>query len=237
MLEIVYVRPLRAQIRPPRRPDESTPRSSPWRVGDRSRRVGSSRGGADQRAPAAGAVSIQLTALDSRVAAGDPPEDVSERIGAIHRLVGDGLLEARNAVRALRDEGLPLVRRLRRLCDFHGARFIVTGQALSLRREATHALYRVAQEALTNAAKHAPGGAVSVSLNFGPDGARIRIDNERSDVHGSSPLASAGGGYGLAGLRERVQLAGGRFHAGPSNAGWRVSADVGIQCGSHGRGG
>lgn len=75
-----------------------------------------------------GAVSIQLTALDSRVAAGDAPDSVRDRIGAIHRLVGDGLSEARDAVRALREDGLPLETRLRHLCDLHGAALDIRGR-------------------------------------------------------------------------------------------------------------
>jgi signal transduction histidine kinase len=60
-----------------------------------------------------GAVSIQLAALDSRIAAGDAPADVHERIEALHRLVGESLDEARDAVRALRADGRHLIRRLK----------------------------------------------------------------------------------------------------------------------------
>jgi signal transduction histidine kinase len=173
-----------------------------------------------------GAVSIQLTALDSRVAAGDAPEDLRERIGAIHRLVGEGLDEARDAVRALREHGLPLVKRLRRLCDLHGAAFDVQGQARALNADAALTVHRVAQEALTNAEKHAPEAPVSVWLSFGADVVGVRIDSERSDMEASSPLASGGGGYGLVGMRERVHLAGGRLAAGPAESGWRVTANI-----------
>ena len=54
-----------------------------------------------------GAVSVQLTALDSCVAAGDAPADVRERISDMHRLVRDGLGEARDAVRSLREPAPP----------------------------------------------------------------------------------------------------------------------------------
>jgi signal transduction histidine kinase len=173
-----------------------------------------------------GAVSVQLSTLDSCVAAGAAPADVRDRIEAIHRLVDEGLGEARDAVRALRDQGPPLVRRLRRLCELHDATFGVHGQALALRPDATLTLYRVAQEALTNAEKHAPTALISVCLSFDADLVGIRIDSERPDPESSSPLASAGGGYGLIGMHERVQLAGGSFEAGPTEDGWRVIADI-----------
>jgi signal transduction histidine kinase len=173
-----------------------------------------------------GAVSVQLTALDSRVAAGDAPTDVRERIEAIHRLVGEGLGEARDAVRALRGDGLSLLGQVSRLCELHGASFDVQGQARAHRPNVGHALYRVAQEALTNAEKHAPNAPVSVRLSSDPDLVSIRIDNQRPASDACSPLASAGGGHGLRGMRERVQLAGGHLHAGPTEDGWRVTAEI-----------
>jgi signal transduction histidine kinase len=176
-----------------------------------------------------GAVSVQLTALDSRVAAGDEPTDVRERIEAIHRLVGEGLGEARDAVRALRGDGLSLVGQVSRLCELHGARFDVQGRTEALRGGVELTLYRVAQEALTNAEKHAPNAPVSVRLRFDADRVSIRIDNEHPDTGAWSPLAAAGGGYGVRGMRERVQLVGGRLQAGPTESGWRVTADVPIR--------
>ncbi len=173
-----------------------------------------------------GAASIQLTALDSRVAARDAPASVRERIGAIHRLVGDGLGEARAAVRALREDDLLLDRQLARLCELHGAAFGVQGEARSLGPETTLTLYRVAQEALTNVDKHAPKAAVSVQLLFDVEVVGVRIDNGHSGMEAAGPLASSGGGYGLAGMRERVQLTGGSLEAGPTEDGWRVCAMV-----------
>ena len=175
-----------------------------------------------------GAVSIQLTALDLRVAAGDAPAAVRDRIGAIHRLVGAGLGEARDAVRALRAEDAPLVTQIERLCALHGARFDVLGPPRSLGAEATLTFYRVAQEAMTNADRYAPGAPVSVHLTFDTDTVGIRIDNARSPARtpASRPAASAGGGLGLVGMRERVESAGGRIRAGTTEDGWQVTADI-----------
>ncbi|MEV4926881.1 sensor histidine kinase [Streptomyces roseoverticillatus] len=86
------------------------------------------------------------------------------------------------------------------------------------------AAYRVVQEALTNAAKHAPGAEVAVTVDTGPRETLVTV------VSGPAPeggAPSAGGsGTGLLGLRERVALAGGEFTAGTStdDGGFRVSA-------------
>lgn len=77
--------------------------------------------------------------------------------------------------------------------------------------------YRVVQESLTNAAKHAPGEAVSVRLDHGTDALTITIANALATVPGRR-------GRGLIGLRERVRLAGGSLTAGPDGDHFRVLA-------------
>jgi signal transduction histidine kinase len=171
-----------------------------------------------------GAVSIQLTALDSRVAAGDPPEALRGRVRGLHSLVGDGLQEARDAVRALRDDKLSLETQVRRLCALHGATLRLEGRSRPLRADQALALYRVVQEALTNAAKHAPDASVTVALTYEEGEVTITVDNQRGSA--SSPLADTGGGHGLDGMRARVELVGGRSTAGPLDGGWRVTAAV-----------
>jgi signal transduction histidine kinase len=52
----------------------------------------------------------------------------------------------------------------------------------------------------------------------------VTVDD--TGVAGASPLASTGGGYGLRGMRERVELVGGSLDAGPYGGGWRVRAEV-----------
>jgi signal transduction histidine kinase len=83
--------------------------------------------------------------------------------------------------------------------------------------------YRVVQEALTNAMKHAAGSAVTVRLAVG-DGA-LEVEVRDAGAAGPPPeLAASGAGLGLAGMRERVEAVGGRLDAGPWNRGWRVLA-------------
>ncbi|WP_433303269.1 sensor histidine kinase [Actinoplanes sp. CA-030573] len=79
--------------------------------------------------------------------------------------------------------------------------------------------YRVVQEALTNARKHAPGRAVELVLDGGPgDGLRIEVSNPVSGAATAMP----GSGLGLIGVAERVELAGGRLTHGTSRGRFRL---------------
>jgi signal transduction histidine kinase len=74
------------------------------------------------------------------------------------------------------------------------------------------AAYRVIQEALTNAGKHAPGGAVAITLDYRPAELAVAVLNRRP----TRPVAAMpSGGYGLVGLRERVRAVGGDLRAEP----------------------
>ena len=177
-----------------------------------------------------GALSIQLTALDTLVRTGASRDDLRLQIERGHQLVGEGLDEARQAVRALRDEQTPLDGQLRRLAQQHRAGVEVAGTPRPLRAEPSLALYRVAQEALTNAAKHAPGAPVTVRLSFDNEAVAVTVRNELpgsgSDGTARHPLRGSGGGYGLPGMKERVQQAGGHCEAGPDGEGWQVTASI-----------
>ncbi|WP_149085458.1 MULTISPECIES: sensor histidine kinase [Microbacterium] len=83
------------------------------------------------------------------------------------------------------------------------------------------AAFRIVQEALSNAVRHAPGARVSVRLHAGPEGLRISVRNA-APPH---PSESHPGGYGLRGMRERAELLGGSLTAGPTvDGGWEVDA-------------
>ncbi|MFC3741655.1 sensor histidine kinase [Paractinoplanes deccanensis] len=106
------------------------------------------------------------------------------------------------------------------------------GQPVTLSEEGTPpemgagrelAAYRVVQEALTNALKHAAGQPTAVELAYQPDGVTIAVTTARAT--GSGPVT--GSGRGLAGLRERVELFGGELTAGPrADGGFAVRARV-----------
>ena len=187
-----------------------------------------------------GALVIQLEALSATVEASTagtstagtstagpgPWPEVSDGLRRIRSLAADGLAEARSAVRALRDDAPPLPDQLRRLCDTRGAALEVTGTVRGLGPEVAHALYRAAQESLTNAAKHAPGVPPGVRLSFEDGQVALMVANGAPDAP-PGPLARSGAGYGLDGIRERVRLLGGEVTAGPdSEGGWRVSARI-----------
>ncbi|WP_157528838.1 sensor histidine kinase [Nocardia sp. NRRL S-836] len=95
------------------------------------------------------------------------------------------------------------------------------GQAHPLPSRVSHAAYRVAQEGLTNAAKHAPGAAVQVTVKYEPDALVVEVRNNPS--RNGSPDGEPG--VGLIGLGERVRLAGGILHVGAlPSGGFRIAA-------------
>ncbi|PSL58173.1 signal transduction histidine kinase [Saccharothrix carnea] len=94
------------------------------------------------------------------------------------------------------------------------------GQAVPLPAKVSHAAYRIAQEGLTNANKHAPGASVQVTVKYEPDALVVEVRN-------NPPRAKlpSGGGFGLIGLGERVRLAGGMLHVGElPTGGFRIAA-------------
>lgn len=92
-----------------------------------------------------------------------------------------------------------------------------TPQALSAR--ADHTAYRVVEEGLTNAAKHAPGQPATVSLTWETDTLLVAVDN---------PIAATAGdavpGHGLTGLQERTESAGGMLRHGTAEGEFRLAA-------------
>lgn len=171
-----------------------------------------------------GALSIQLTAVQTVARGGADHDELLRQIDQSRELVGEGLEEAHQAVRALRNDSLPLSRQLERLCELHTCSFDLDGIERPLAAEATLALYRAAQEALTNADKHAPGASVRVSLAFTTQEATVSVHNGAPT---QPPQARSGRGFGLPGMRDRMLLAGGRCDFGPDAAGgWRVTATL-----------
>jgi signal transduction histidine kinase len=161
---------------------------------------------------------------------------VSELEAAIeraHQHATSGLDEARAAIEALRGDDLPGPERLAALADSFAAgwdvkcELEVSGEPRQLSSEARLAIYRTAQEALTNVRKHADPRAVEIHLDYGADGTRLEVadygaPSANGNGNGQGPLAAAGSGYGVSGMRERAELLGGRLEAGPSADGYRV---------------
>jgi signal transduction histidine kinase len=124
------------------------------------------------------------------------------------------------------------------------ATLTIEGTARPLPADASLALYRAVQEALTNVARYAPGARTSIVLRYGSDHTSLIVEDRLStavspqstdgapsgpggglpDVGGGLP--GVGGGRGLAGMRERLERAGGSMRAGPTDQGWLVELDV-----------
>ena len=104
----------------------------------------------------------------------------------------------------------------------------VSGTAVALPADVDRALYRVVQESLTNAVKHAAGHSAVVDLRYEPTLLRVTV---RNDGAGTGSRGSSG--HGLVGMRERVLSLGGRFSAEPvPEGGWEVIATVPLREGA-----
>ncbi|MFE7775514.1 sensor histidine kinase [Streptomyces sp. NPDC057445] len=98
------------------------------------------------------------------------------------------------------------------------------GESRPLAAAADHAAYRIAQEALTNAFKHAPGAPIVVELRHEPDSFVVEIVNAAAPGVVDAVGEVVSGGQGLTGLHERARLVGGMVHAGPiDGGGFRVA--------------
>jgi signal transduction histidine kinase len=148
-----------------------------------------------------------------------------------HRLGKSGLEEARRAIGVLRDDELPGPERLASLsAQFQAVngvpcQFTVSGQARDLPSETRLAVYRVAQEALTNITKHA--GPERVEMHLGYEPRRIRLTVENFAMNTEPPQAADDSpGYGLTGMRERAELLGGELTTAMTPGGFRVELRV-----------
>jgi len=95
-----------------------------------------------------------------------------------------------------------------------GIRLIVCGPMASLPPGVELAAYRIVQEALTNARRHAPGAAVDVELHYTAAALRLRVRD-----NGPGPLAPQASSHGLLGMRERAAAVGGELRTGAASGG------------------
>ncbi|MFF2329077.1 MULTISPECIES: sensor histidine kinase [unclassified Streptomyces] len=176
-------------------------------------------------------LSAQLVHLEAarllieREPAGEFRDHVLERVVAARSMAREGLAETRQALSALRGEVSPVEEFLRQLVVEEPAEVHVTGARRTLTAEASQTVRRVAQEALTNVRKHAPGARVRVRLEYLPDEIALEV-TDSGGRRGEGELAVSGSGYGLMGMRERAELMGGSLEAGPGEEGFVVSLRV-----------
>lgn len=182
---------------------------------------------------------LSLIALHTGVLAtrsGTLPAPVAERLGLLRTTAVEALTDLRDVLGVLHDPDAtptgaaltPVMREVGELADearAAGQHIELTTDGLPERVPTTHrlAVYRIVQEALTNARKHADGAPVTVRIDYGPPATLVEVTNPpgtpRSDTVGS--------GYGLVGLRERVTALGGHLNSGPAGAGaWRLAVRI-----------
>jgi len=176
---------------------------------------------------------LQLEGARMLAASGRAGEELPAALERAHHLARAGLEEARRAIGALRDDELPGADRLEQLAadferDSHiAAKLEVSGAPRPLPSETSLTIYRVAQEALTNCAKHARPKCVELRLQYEPRGTRLVVEDHasiaaRAHLRDGAYGGMNGDGYGLTGMRERAELAGGHFDAAPTLDGFRV---------------
>jgi signal transduction histidine kinase len=100
----------------------------------------------------------------------------------------------------------------------------VTGDLASVEAIIGVVVYRVVQESLNNAARHAPHAAVRVEVAVGPDAVEVSVVN--GGGIGGGEVSGGAHGVGLIGMRERVEAVGGTLSAGPAGDAWAVRARV-----------
>ncbi|MBT2440606.1 sensor histidine kinase [Streptomyces sp. ISL-36] len=170
---------------------------------------------------------VHLEAARLQIESGADREQILERVVAARSMAREGLAETRHALSALRGDMVPVEDYLRELAREDRAEVEVTGRRRPLPAEASQAVRRVAQEALTNVRKHAPGARTRLLLAYEVGEIVLEIrDSGASGVVERAGLAASGSGYGLLGMRERAELLGGTLDAGPEGEGFTVRLRV-----------
>jgi signal transduction histidine kinase len=182
---------------------------------------------------------VAVQAEAARLTTPGLPAAGAQRLSAIGDTARAALTEMRRLLGVLREdaehetpvlEPQPGLRQLNELLDEAraatgaGTRLILRGPPELLDPGVELAVYRIVQEALTNARRHAPGAAVDVELHYTEDTVRLRI---RDNGPGQSSTEAESGGLGLLGMRERAVAVGGRLRSGPvAGGGFLVEATL-----------
>ena len=176
----------------------------------------------------------------ARLAVEDRPADADAALGEAERLGRRSLADVRRAVGLLAAPSgngaappLPSTADVPALVTEYKAAGVqasvaVTGDVDRLSAATSLALYRIVEESLANAARHAPGAGVDVEVRIEEHRAVLRVANGPATGMAAGPLpaSDARAGLGLRGIRQRTELIGGRVDVGPSGAGWCVEVDV-----------
>jgi signal transduction histidine kinase len=186
-------------------------------------------------------IAIQAEAAPYKVA--DPAPELVESFADIRASALSGLQELRRVLGVLRQDG-PLTMPQPGLDDLavllESARdggvtveADITGSPRQLPEGVDLSAYRIVQEALSNAMRHAPGAEVRVNLDYGDAELKIQVRNTGRDDEGNDMWRGVGAGHGIIGMRERAAMLGGDLIAGPTQDGqFLVSAALPLSTGS-----
>jgi signal transduction histidine kinase len=180
-------------------------------------------------------IAIQAEAAPYKTA--DPPPELVESFGEIRASALAGLGELRRVLGVLRT-GIPGTAPQPGLGDLDAlvdsarsggvsVTVVCSGEPVAPLPEGVDlSAYRIVQEALSNAMRHAPGSQVRVSVAYRGDVLELEVRNDAvASVLVGSGARDAGGGHGLVGMRERAAMLGGTLDAGPTeDGGFMVSA-------------
>lgn len=179
---------------------------------------------------------IAVQAQAGGVIAGIEPEKAAEVLAAIESEASRTLAEMRSMVRVLREEeavayspqlGVADLPALARADATPTVEVSLDGSFTRLARPVDAALYRLAQESLTNAVRHARSATrVGIDVRREGDAVRLRVSDDGQTDPGTAPEP----GFGLLGMAERAQLLGGSLCAGPGpEGGWVVEAVLPVE--------
>ncbi|MGW0824762.1 sensor histidine kinase [Streptomyces sp. NPDC002845] len=173
--------------------------------------------------------SISIVKLQAGVAvhlARKRGEEVPPALLAIQEASGEAMRELRATLEVLRTDeptGTPALLVERARAAGLTVDLTVTGDERPLTAAVDRAAYRIVQEGLTNAARHAGPAKVSVQLDYGAEKLAIRVDDDGC----ADPARPPAPGTGLTGMRERVTALGGSLDAGPrADGGFSVRAEL-----------
>jgi signal transduction histidine kinase len=165
----------------------------------------------------------------------DLPESARAEFGSLSEVAREALAEMRQLLGVLRHDQPAALAPQPELADLPALVATARQAGLSVELSVPAALdhvpsgvgvcaYRIVQESLSNASQHAPGAAVTVSVDHDSGAVLLRVANGPGGSAGPSGK-ERGVGHGLTGMRERVALLGGSLSAGPSpDGGFVVSA-------------
>ncbi|MFL6293863.1 MAG: ATP-binding protein, partial [Thermoanaerobaculia bacterium] len=173
------------------------------------------------------AIAFQLEAAEALLAQQTEPERVRRSVTAALDLTRKGLEEARRSVLDLRAaplEGRTLPAALAELTSEAGVTFESPPALVPLPPAVEVGLYRIAQEAIQNALRHAAAAHVALRLETSADRVRLTVQD---DGKGFPEGTDSSGRFGLIGMQERARLLGGSFQVESSpGAGTRITAEV-----------